>query len=103
MSKKSKNIIKKGELFLFSIGEFSNYGIKATCKAQKDIDVEEIKQQYLEQYPDQEEYCEFEPYRFIKWVLVDQGLAEEISCKELHMDYCAPIFALKDKGLNKEG
>ena len=100
---KQDTIIKKGELFMFSEGNYSDYQINAVCRAKKNIDIEAAKQEYFELYPKQEEDYAFEPYRFIKWIIVDKDLAEEIiQYKEWYLGEYSADFSLEDKGLNKE-
>jgi len=87
--------IKKNEMFLFSAGSYSNYEVITICKAKTDIDIELLKKEYLKNNPDEEEdYC-FKQYKFVKWIIVDKKLAEEIRYKEWHLgSYAIADFSL---------
>ena len=76
--------IKKGEIFLFSNGEYSDYEIVTICKAKNDIDIETLKEEYIKNNPDEKEDY-FEYYKFVKWIIVDKRLADEIEYKEWYL------------------
>lgn len=77
--------IKVGETFTISDGEYSDYGVIALCRAKQEIDIDSLIQEYLSINPEQIPDYYFEYYKFVKWLLVDKNVAEEIPYRELHL------------------
>ena len=82
------NIIKSGTYFLITTGAYSDYSVSALYCAKRDADTESLLKEYLELYPEQKEDYEFKPHRYMKWLLVDKDIADEIPFAEYHLgDY----------------
>lgn len=81
------HIIPGGSLFIMSSGAFSDYTVKALCRATRDIDADALRAEFLASNPDQRERYHFEPSAFIAFVAA-KGLFEELAYGELHLgDY----------------
>lgn len=71
--------IKKGELFIFTVGEYSDYGIERIGKAKQDIDVESLRASFKEVYNGRLWNIN---ENFIA-TLFESGLVEPVHAKEL--------------------
>ena len=92
--------IKKGTMLVISTGEYSNFTIHTLCKALQDIDTEVVKQEYLLVHPEEgvEYHANF--YRFMKWIIVDKQLVEEIVYGEWYVGSYSTLestFEMQDK------
>ena len=79
-------IIRKDTLFLMTSGDYSSYSIHGLCRAMQDIDLAVLEQEYLECHPELNRPFLADEYRFMKWVIVDKQLAEELEYQELALD-----------------
>ena len=70
--------LKQGSLFTLSHGEYSDYVIIALCRATEDIDIEALREEYMELYPEQREEYEFSPYQFANWLVNVRRSCEEV-------------------------
>lgn len=70
--------IKQGEIILLTDGEYSDYEVNTLCKATKDIDVMALRLEYLELFPKEVEPYSFKVSHFLKWLVVDKCVADEI-------------------------
>ncbi len=75
------NIIKQGSLFLLTKGDYSDYTIVAVCKAKEDIDIQKLKKEYSSGF-DKKKDSSLDLDNFVKWLLVDKDIGEEIECFE---------------------
>ena len=94
---KQDTIIKKGEVILFSLGDGFDYHVEGLCRAKKEIDLKKVREKYLKQYPYQRKEYLFKLNCFIKWILIDNVLAEGIPFTECHVDDFDGEFALGKK------
>ena len=74
-------IIKKGELFLVTNGEYSDYGIRALLKATENIYVEVEINEFLRERDKKENYC-FDTSGFMNWLIIRRAIAIEIKALE---------------------
>ena len=72
-------------MFIFSNGEYSDYEVCTLCRATEDINIKIVKRQYFAKFPnDKENYC-FSHDAFMKWLIVDKKLAEELDYTNFHL------------------
>lgn len=75
--------VAKGEVCLLTSGEYSDYGIIALCKCEKNVDLQE---QY-EKYPGEKGEYSFSESAFGDW-LIKQGFFSKLKHRELYFgDY----------------
>ena len=74
-------IIKKGELFLVTNGEYSDYGINALLKATENIYMEVEINEFLRERDREENYC-FDTSGFMNWLIIRRAIAIEIKALE---------------------
>ena len=89
-------VIKKGELFILTSGEYSDYDLMAVCRADEDIDIEALGDEYLQSRPEERKRYHFGQYRFAKWLLVDKRVITEVPYKEWHTGSYSMDFTLLD-------
>jgi predicted ATP-binding protein involved in virulence len=81
-------VVKKGDIVLCSSGEYSDYSIMSVGRANKDFNTDELKAEYLSINPEEKKDYSFVDSKFIKWLVVDKELLEEITYTEWHIsDY----------------
>jgi len=73
--------VKKDTILIITSGDYSNYGIETVIIANKNFDLKKIGYEYLTQFPDEKENISVN--KFIKWLVVDKKLVNEISYSEL--------------------
>lgn len=71
-------VIPSGTFFFFSSGEYSDYSVDMFCEAFADIDVDSIREEYLNLYPDQKVDYQFKKSMFLNWVVNVKKLVREI-------------------------
>lgn len=85
---KEQNLILKDQLIILSEGAYSDYGVITIGKAIEDIDIKTLTNEYLEIHPEQKEEYHFSEDKFVKWLVIDKGLIEELPYVEWHVaDY----------------
>ena len=92
--------IAKGTLVAISEGEYSGYRIIAAGNALEDLDLNALKEEWLKLHPEQAEDYHFEEYQFVKWLVVDKQLIEEVAITEWHIGSYSTIR--KDFYLNED-
>ncbi len=80
--------IKKGETVLITSGAYSSYSIHFLAIAKKDADLSELKKEYLEKNPEENEDYKFNSDKFGSFLSVEKDLFEETDYKEIFLgDY----------------
>lgn len=79
-----KKFIPKGKIFIGSAGEYSDYGVIFICRALKDIYVDNIRKEFLDNEK-MDKYGYYNIYQFCNWLVIN-GYAEEYEYDELHID-----------------
>lgn len=91
-------IVKKGTLIMFSDGEYSNYGVTTIVTTREDIDTQALLSEYLDAHLEQKMPYKFSDFGFIKWLIVDKKLIEEIKYTEWHLsDFGEPRFEVDEQ------
>lgn len=80
-----KYIMREGDLFFSSVGEYSDYRVINVCKAIKEFNILDLKKEYLLIFPDQAREYHFQPRQFVSWLINDMALAEKLPCREFHV------------------
>jgi len=78
-------MIEKGNLFIFTSGEYSDYQVVTLCKAAEDIDMEETMKEYYALFPDERDNY-LRNNVFINWAINTKKIAEELDYAEWHLD-----------------
>jgi hypothetical protein len=85
--------IPKGTFILFSSGEYSDYGVYGIAKAREDIKVGNLRDEYIELYPEQQFEYKFKESEF--WgFLKSKGLVELIPYKEWYLGTYSKISSM---------
>lgn len=75
--------IRRGEFFIVSNGEYSDYSVYGLFKATQDINIEEEISGFLKTIPIDDEFRRrFSSESFINWLTIKRELAEEIKALE---------------------
>lgn len=69
--------IPKDTIVLFSTGEYSDYNVKGLYKAKQDIDPDELRNEYINLYPEQTAPYSFKDNDFVKF-LKEKDLVEPV-------------------------
>jgi hypothetical protein len=78
--------VAKGDLIIMTSGDYSDYVIDTLCRALADFDIEEVRQEYLAQFPEEAVRYKFSDTHFKKWLIVDKRLLEELQAREWNFD-----------------
>ena len=92
------SILKKGTFFVLTTGEYSDYEMITLCIATTDIDVIALRSEYLEINPEQDEAFSFETGDFVKWLIVDKKVCQELDYFEWHVDRYHSVFSVDSYG-----
>src|SRR5262245_35495222 len=76
--------IPKGQIFLISSVEYSDYSICGVYRALEDIDVSALKDKWAEDHPEQMERYHFKEEAFYQDVKA-KGLMEKLDCWEWYL------------------
>jgi len=84
MSETKRSIIKKGEYFIITDGEYSSYGIDGLFKVTKDFDVADLQSKYRA-WREEIKAKGLSSWNtsFAKWLSVDMGLLKELHFSEV--------------------
>lgn len=86
-------MIEKGQIFLLSSGQYSDYSVETVCRAIADFDMGEITREYRAEYPDEERYNNLEAF-----LINVKKVAEEIDFIEIHRDFWEGEITVQKKG-----
>lgn len=87
-------IIPEGMLFTITAGEYSDYETITLCRAQKEIDVSALQEEYLLLNEDQRGDLKFNTFAMINWLINHTDYVEELDFSEMHTgDYSTADFS----------
>lgn len=78
--------VAKGDLIIMTSGDYSDYIIDTLCRALADFDIEEMRQEYLAQFPERDKPYSFSGAHFRKWLIADRKLLKELRAREWNFD-----------------
>ncbi len=83
-------IIKKDDIFLVTIGEYSSYYVQTMLKAKTDVNIEELKKDFdklwQDKFKDRDDIWRFNVYtEFLRFLVVNKDLFDELQYKELYL------------------
>ena len=79
---------KKGEFIVMTEGSYSEYGLALFGRVLKDFDANELVGKWLRMYPSHRRSGRFICGKFIRWIVVDLKLVEELPMLEWYLgDY----------------
>lgn len=91
-------IILKDTIFLLTRGEYSDYDAITLCKASIDIDIMALRGEYMALHPEQNYDYKFDVYQFVKWIIVDKEICQELDYQEWHLgSYATADFSIGNK------
>jgi hypothetical protein len=99
-----ERIIKTGELFLMTTGEYSDYEVKVLCRANTNINTRAVVDEYLADHPEQARDYGFEDFAFVNWIINETRKADEVTVWEWHFsayNTTSRAFGLYKAGLNE--
>lgn len=79
--------INKGELSLFTTGDYDSYRIIDLLRAKVRFDLLKMRATYLEIYPDQATKYGFNNDKFIDYLIDVVNVVEEVDFTEFNLDY----------------
>jgi hypothetical protein len=94
-----ERIIKTGELFLMTTGQYSDYDVKVLCRANTNINTSAVVDEYLVDHPEEAQDYHFGEFAFINWVINETKKADEVTAWEWH--FSAYDTAYRASGLHK--
>lgn len=77
--------MKKGELFIVTTGEYSDYGIAAKFEALQQFSADAELAQWVKDHPESSEKYHFNSTKFLQW-LETRGLVKEATIREWHLE-----------------
>ena len=80
-------IIEEGEIFILTTGQYSDYTLLAPCRANQDIDIESLGTEYAQLRRKQGKSWWGSIYGFVKWIVVDKKLADELPFREWNIEF----------------
>lgn len=80
----------KGEIILFSCGEYSDYSTILIGKVLKDFDPREVRDAYFDEFPDQNQGYRGDNNQFAHY-FIKNGYIEEVEYREMHTGYYGSI------------
>lgn len=88
--------VSKGEILMVTTGEYSDYGVQSLVVALADFDINELREEYLSEFPDQTERYSADFYKFNNWLVNEKKIVEEVKHREWHLgDYSSFEMRLK--------
>lgn len=92
-------IIPKNTLILFSSGEYSDYSVYGLCRAVEDINVAELRNEYINCFPEETSKYSFKEDNFIKFIK-EKKIVENIPFSEW---YLASYSSISDMRVTTKG
>lgn len=71
-------------MFTVTTGEYSDYYVEGVFRSQKEIPVEELRDRWISEHPEQRELHRFRERDFLTWVF-RQGYFETVPSWEWHL------------------
>jgi len=87
--------IKKGELFVITHGEYSDYGLITLGRAKKDLDIEQLINKFTKNRKTRTYLSG--SYKFVNWLVNIESCVEELMLNELNLAYMFNQISLKKK------
>ena len=88
--------IKRGEILALTTGEYSDYQLFTLVEAIQDFDINELKEKYLEENPNQCDPHWFTDAQFVKWIIINAKVVKELDYREWYLgSHRSPEMALK--------
>ena len=78
-------VIKKGQVVVFTSGDYSDYTIEAIGKAVSTFDEKAVLKEYFQIHPEHHGLYEFNSYAFENWLMNEARLVEEIDYQEWNL------------------
>jgi hypothetical protein len=75
-------VIPAGTLITLSTGEYSDYEVLALGRTVTELDDEALREEYLTLYPEQRTKYDFRVFQFVKWLMVDKRVLQEVDYVE---------------------
>lgn len=76
---------KAGELAVITSGAYSDYCLLAFGRVLRDFSPDDLRDQWIAEYPEQKDDYHFNSGAFLKWLIVDLKLIEEMPLPEWHL------------------
>lgn len=86
-------VIPKGSYLTVTTGEYSDYDVQGVFRALQDIDAEALREEWLGEYPGQQQDYHFRTDIFLGWV-VRKGIIDLVPSYEWHLDSYGCVDAM---------
>lgn len=90
-----KAVIKKGDYFVVTTGEYSNYQIDCVSKAVKDFCIDDLILEYLVKNPLDSSYPYLDVGEFTAWFF-GLGISVFAKCTEINVNECKPYLNVEE-------
>lgn len=89
-----ETVIKKGDYFMLTTGEYSDYQLNSLHQALQDFCFGDLFSEYLTKHPLTNRYRYIDDNEFISWFF-GLKLSVVVKCKDINVTYCKPYFTVE--------